>query len=605
MAMPQTDAGASNRLDGARLLSSRWLWCVAALLFVAAGQMAHSFADLALSLGDTDDATRLYQVRQLIASGAWFDMTLPRLGGAAPLVSHWSRLIDAPLVMLLGGLGLVMSSADAELATRVLWPLMVLFVFLCLLVRAADQQSGAVAAAVLLALAVTSIAGLGQFRIGRIDHHNVMIAGSIGGLLLMAHARVSPGEGYLAGALIGIALAVGYEPLPFLAPILLAAALLAIGDLAWLRSVRNMTLALAGTLTLVFAATVAPTLWLHARCDALSLNMVALATAGAGGLAVIDCCGRNWSGQQRLAALVAAGALGIISYAAMDVRCVAGPFGQVDPALHAVWLDHVLEVRSVFAFYRTSPDEALTIAATIALGLCAAGERWRRLPSPQTMALLGMMVIIAPAGLWMLKLVPYANWVATFCIALSVADLGQSLRATALTRQLLAIALVSQYTVATVAGALVRPSDAKAALAQPALGDIDPTCLSTPAIRALATLPTGRFVGSIDFGAYIVALTQHDALAAPYHRIDQAILANHAVLHAAPDTARRLLNEMKADYVILCVPPVETTVELPSDGTSTAASLTSELKAGRPVAGLEAVQFGSPVARLRVWRVLR
>src|SRR5689334_9194986 len=48
-------------------------------------------------LGDTDDAVRLVTVRELIAGAPWFDTTLPRIGAPAPLVSHWSRLIDLPL----------------------------------------------------------------------------------------------------------------------------------------------------------------------------------------------------------------------------------------------------------------------------------------------------------------------------------------------------------------------------------------------------------------------------------------------------------------------------------------------------------------------------
>ena len=97
MAMPDARAAHPPTLDIAKLLASRWLWCLVAVLFLAGRDLAQGFSDLLVSLGDTDDATRLYQVRHLMATGAWFDMTLPRLGGDTPLVSHWSRLIDLPL----------------------------------------------------------------------------------------------------------------------------------------------------------------------------------------------------------------------------------------------------------------------------------------------------------------------------------------------------------------------------------------------------------------------------------------------------------------------------------------------------------------------------
>ena len=602
MAMPYIDAQRWSFYIPAKILASRWLWCAAAIVFVAGGDIVRSLADLSLSLGDTDDATRLYQVRHLLATGAWFDMTLPKLGGANPLISHWSRLIDCALVLLLQGLGLAMPSANAELAMRVMWPLLVLFAFLCILARAANQQSGPTAVAVLLALAITSIAGLGQFHIGRIDHHNVMICGAIGGLLLLLQVRQSPREGYIAGALIGVALGVGYEPLLFLVPCLAAAALLAIYDTEWLPGVRNMSVALTGTLGLIAATTIAPSLWLEVRCDAISLNMLTLCACSAVGLAIIEAHGRRWSLGARLTTLTATGIAGLVAFGALDKRCLAGPFGQVDPAINAVWLDHVMEMQSIFSLYKSNPDAALAVLATLALGLFAAIERQRQQRSSESRALLGMMMIVAPAGMWMLKLMPYANWLATFCIALSIANLKSSGRVSALSRQLVAIIITAQWTLVALVGPLVRPANASGTIAQTVLTEVDPKCLSTPAIRALAALPTGRFVGSIDFGAYIVALTPHEALAAPYHRIDQAILANHRILTAPPDLARQLLRDAKADYVILCITPEIAGKEQPASNPR--AGLSTQLKSERLIAWLQPVTFHSPVAELRVWRVL-
>ena len=65
----------------------------------AAGQ--RSISALANWLGDTDDAVRLVTVRELLGGAPWFDTTLPRIGAPEPLVSHWSRLIDAPLAVLM------------------------------------------------------------------------------------------------------------------------------------------------------------------------------------------------------------------------------------------------------------------------------------------------------------------------------------------------------------------------------------------------------------------------------------------------------------------------------------------------------------------------
>jgi hypothetical protein len=48
-----------------------------------------------------NDATRLVEVRELVNGSPWYDTTLPRVGAPQPLVSHWSRLIDAPLALLI------------------------------------------------------------------------------------------------------------------------------------------------------------------------------------------------------------------------------------------------------------------------------------------------------------------------------------------------------------------------------------------------------------------------------------------------------------------------------------------------------------------------
>ena len=46
-----------------------------------------------------DGSGKTSVAQALLESGRWFDMKLAKIGGAEPLVSHWSRLIDAPLAL--------------------------------------------------------------------------------------------------------------------------------------------------------------------------------------------------------------------------------------------------------------------------------------------------------------------------------------------------------------------------------------------------------------------------------------------------------------------------------------------------------------------------
>src|SRR5262252_3763535 len=89
----------ANRLDG--VLRSPAVWCaIAAADFL----LTSSLRPLLRTVGDPDDAVRLETVRELLHGASWFDTTLPRIGAPTPLVSHWSRLVDAPLAASIGGL---------------------------------------------------------------------------------------------------------------------------------------------------------------------------------------------------------------------------------------------------------------------------------------------------------------------------------------------------------------------------------------------------------------------------------------------------------------------------------------------------------------------
>jgi hypothetical protein len=132
----------SVRLGPAHLLA----WSVLGVALFAALAFWFDPSRLLSSLGDTDDATRLIEVRELVGGASWFDMTLSRFGGPYPLISHWSRLIDLPIVVLLSGFELILPPQQAELAVRAIWPLALLLAFVFLLAREAEIRCGRAAA---------------------------------------------------------------------------------------------------------------------------------------------------------------------------------------------------------------------------------------------------------------------------------------------------------------------------------------------------------------------------------------------------------------------------------------------------------------------------
>ena len=79
------------------------------------------------------------------------------------------------------------------------------------------RLAGREAACAALLLAVFGLPGMGQFRPGRIDHHNVQIALAALSVAATVWSDRKPFAAWAAGAVTGLALAIGLEGLPILA----------------------------------------------------------------------------------------------------------------------------------------------------------------------------------------------------------------------------------------------------------------------------------------------------------------------------------------------------------------------------------------------------
>lgn len=77
-------------------------------------------------------------------------------------------------------------------------------------------------------------------------------------------------------------------------------------------------------------------------------------------------------------------------------------------------------------------------------------------------------------------------------------------------------------------------------------------CFKTASYAALAQLPPGLIATDIDYGPFLLALTPHSVLAAPYHRLSEAIITAHRALSSPPDEARHVLVRAHAQYVATC-----------------------------------------------------
>ncbi|HRK18517.1 MAG TPA: hypothetical protein PK970_06145 [Hyphomicrobiaceae bacterium] len=583
-------------------LSSRWLWCALAAAFCMMRTFGDPASSLANSLGDTDDATRLLFVREFLAGAPWFEAVSTRLGGPTPLVSHWSRLIDLPIAALVTVFGWFVSSASAEVLARALWPTLLLMVFFRLLLREIELRAGAQAALLLLALGATCMSGLFQFAPGRIDHHNAMIVGAVTGLLMLTRAAASPTVGTPAGILLGLALAVGYEPLALVLLALVAAGLAALVMPELRDGLSRAAAAMALTLAVVFVATVPPARYLDVKCDALSLNLIVFAAGATAGLEWLRRAGAGSPVWQSLAILAVPTAAGAALYGLLEPVCLAGPFAQVDPAVKPIWLDKVQETRSFAAMFPDNPLPITVVSIVFVASLLCAAAIFRRERTTANGLLFGLLLVSLPLGMWQTKLTPYSVWIATFATALWISSLRGSASVTPLTARLGATVGLNQSTLALVVAPLLSIGGASADQLNATNLRNTEDCRSTPVVSAMSALPRGFVVAPADLGPYVAVLTRHDALAAPYHRIDKAIVTAHAILEGEPSAAEQRLRALGTTYVAVCASDIGDPKRKP--GGELAGTFQTRLLAGQGGAFLEEIDLGKASKDLRVWKML-
>jgi hypothetical protein len=587
-----------------RLAAMPAAWCAlaTALLFVLLPESGP--AALSNWLGDTDDAVRLVTVRELLAGAPWFDTTLPRIGAPEPLVSHWSRLVDAPLALLMLLFRPLFGVEGAEIATRMVWPALLFFILQLMISREALRRAGLWACVFAVALPVLSVMPLVQFRPGRIDHHNVQILCAVAGLMYLVRSLEEERIGWIAGALIGLGLAVGYEAIGLVVPALGLAAIVALWEGRGVGGVARAATAATGVLLAALVVTVPPSHWFVMHCDALSLNLPLLAGCCAAGLWAALCVPDRFGAGGRLGVAGLCAASAAVVYGLIEPACLLGPFGQVNPALKAIWLDRVMESKSILSFGDNQYAPMLAFVAFVVAGIGAQFAIWRARPTTSNALATAMIVLAAMLGCWQIKLMLYASWLAVLPLAVFAARLERLGSLTAPAAGVCVVLLLNQSTLAGVfeAGEVVVRTVVGAPVAEADEPEVGKECARTSNIARLADLPPGLVAANIDLGPHIVAMTPHRVVAAPYHRLDKGILAGHAILHGTPEEAERAARALGVSYIVLCGAAKPAGAK-PVSGGKYQDSLRARLMRGEPIGFLQEIA-PAPDKSIRIWRVL-
>jgi hypothetical protein len=528
-----------------------WILVGLCWMLVALQLLCMDWSTAARTMSDTDDALRLVQMRDFLAGQGWFDLHLARLDPPRGYDSHWSRLIDVGLAGLFSAFHLLVDTAQAEFLMRIVWPLLWVLPAIVATVAMAWRVGGRDTALLVLLLVLVGMPAFQQFKPGRIDHHSVQITLAIAVIAAAAwgervHAAV------IAGALTGLALAIGLEGLPFLVIGGAAMALRFACDRNAAAALRAYGLTLAVATLIAFLVSVGPDHWGRTACDAMAINWMepvvvsGLSLALAGGL--LHRASTPW----RVLGMAAAAAVAGAVFIALEPRCLGGPYALMDPTLRRVWLAHVHEMQPLPALLGRDPAVAAAIVAyplatLVAVVVLARDEAMRR--NPGFIVIAGAALAGIALTLAITKTYNYAVWLGMPLVAVLVPRLVARFHLRSVGARFFLVIMLTPAVLSSGAVAVVQAGGA------PATQDGDRArrgCFDSNSYAALARLPKGLVATDIDYGPFVLALTPHAVVGAPYHRLPEGILAAHRMFALPSEEARRVLAAHGVDYLVTC-----------------------------------------------------
>ncbi|MBU2106700.1 MAG: GtrA family protein [Alphaproteobacteria bacterium] len=509
------------------------------------------FPTLFDSGADNDSLLRLVEVRDLIAGQGWFDLQQYRMGLEGGFTMHWSRLVDAPIaVIVLAASAVTGSVTSGESVAMVLWPLLLYAAALWLLLAIAWRLGGDEATFPTLLIGAVTLHFTGIFVPGTLDHHNIQLVLMLATLLFLLDAAQAARAAWWAGVSAVLMLAVGMETAPFVAAagLFVAGWLLFDGERA-AGPAFGFGLAFAATSALVLGVTVPPSAWGVVACDAYSLPQSSLGIVAGLGLAAIAAMPvLRRSFAARAAAIVVLGAVAASVAVLSFPQCLADPYAGLDPILKDYWLDSVAEAQPLWRVITLDTESAAAHYMTPLIGLAVMVLAMLRRGLRRGELLVALFLLVAFAvSAWQLRgsrfsvplaVIPLAIWVAGWRRrAVSQPGTAASLR-------LVGAWLVSlnlTWIMLGVAGMwALSPADADASGAGAAAALSK--CQKSDDYAELAGMPPQPILVISNLGAPMLRHTPHRVLTGPYHRnVDGNLAALRAFVGpvaAADDIAR-------------------------------------------------------------------
>ncbi len=566
------------------------VWAALALILVAVGLPGI----LAGAFPDPDDTLRLVQVRDLLAGQGWWDLHQYRIDAPSGTLMHWSRLVDAPLAVVIAAFTPLFGQGAAETIALILVPLLtlgaVLFVIGRLAARLFDLEVATMACLALAFLAPLVV----QLQPMRIDHHGWQVLS-----VAIALSAAFDTKAWRGGLIAGLAMAVGanisLETIP------MAAVFGAVFALRWWRDggqrwwLASYMAALAIGLAAVFLATRGLS-DLAQHCDAIStahLAFFAIAAAGTCALALVG----NLPRYAVVAGLAASGIIGLLVFGTASPACLQSPFAALDPLVRDYWYINVKEGRPVW-------EQSIPLAGPVVIQLVLAlavtlhlARKYREgVWFDYAIILAGSMVLTALV--W--RSSAFACVIALIPLGCLLARLRERMAGPDVRRKAVAIGQAALVLLPSVPFLLVEPvfdGDTDDASTPFTIEDTAQCSIADNA-ALLDTLPTGTIFAPLDIGPYILLSTRHRVVATGHHRAESAMRDVIATYTGPTVHARAQLARYDAAYLVMCRYLGEPQLYAQRNPESFAA----DLIAGEPPGWLTPVDVGGPSGML-VYRI--
>jgi hypothetical protein len=548
--------------------------------------------------GDNDDIMRLLSVRAWLDGQSWLDMTQYRLLPPEGVSIHWSRYVDLGIASILVPLSKLLPMAQAEQWTLVIWPTLLLVLLILLVGRGTLLVLGPLAAGVaVLSVTLWGPTGGHYFGVALLDHHAVQMLTTT----VLAFAMIWPGRpmvrGVIAGAAAAFALAVGLETLPFIGvagTVLLVRASLGREGADQLLLAFCLTLVAASAL--LFVGQTAPAAWLKSECDKLSPPILAIAVI-ATAASLVPMAAARWLAHPaaRLAASAVLAGVGLWISAPLFTSCLDGPYGALSVDVQQAITGLISEAQPGLVVAAARPL-TYNYVATSVIGAVVIGAlfwlRRRRSADPMESDAVGQMLILGSVGF-------IASFFQIRAIIMSAPALafltGYVVRClldyrAARPGLLSAAALFGGVAVTLFASQLNGPliGLVRLTLGENSAEAIKPLaygteCRDAKTLATLDALPPSTIFATMDMSTSMMLTTHHDAMGAPYHRSQVAMMNGFFALDDV-DGFKAALKSAGARYVVLCQ-----SVKFPEE-----ARVGVALMSGESVDFLRPVEFANP-----------